>query len=194
MLQEVFYLNFNLGIKLITCCHRIGPTFRLFYKDPASIPLWALSIFSPGMVTSLILNVYGISAFYQGAAGLSPTEGEMKQAKQTTQFLIGSVINEESPSSSCQLTPKEFTSNVSSIQIRKWNMRSLPHLNFQNSHLQYQLWLGLVSACLVIPACFWPQSGRAGLPLARLRCGLSAGWAARLQRAGGCGAAAALVR
>ena len=55
--------------------HRIGPTCKLLHKDPAFIPLRTLSVFSPGMVTSVNLCGYGILAFDRQATGWSPTDG-----------------------------------------------------------------------------------------------------------------------
>ena len=48
---------------------------KLLHEDPVLIPLKTLSVFSPGMVTSVNLYGYGILALDRQVAGSSPTDG-----------------------------------------------------------------------------------------------------------------------
>ena len=74
-LATVIGKNSTWESKLISCGHRIGPTCKLFHKDPASIPHKTLFMFSPGMVTSVNLYGYRILASDRQVAGSSPMDG-----------------------------------------------------------------------------------------------------------------------
>ena len=87
--------NANLGIELIPCCHRIGPTCKLLHEYPASISLTTLSDSCFTMwLTSLKLYEYEILAFDRLVTGLSPTVSVWSpyQRKGVLQRVLQSVV------------------------------------------------------------------------------------------------------